>query len=217
MRVSTADRLHHQLRPRRPGGRSPHLHAQARHRLTTSTPAGSSVHLQGPGGEECATGARIRPGTRTRRRSPLSSPRTDHGFYGSKEESARLLPGPQGEPLGRALAGASAWVTGLRSDQSAGRAIVELTAWDLRPRADQVRALYDWTRERVADFCASEGISGERPPRPGLSLDRLRALHPRRRPGRAERSGRWWWEIVTRQGMRTPCRAHGRLVRSKAA
>ena len=52
-----------------------------------------------------------------RRRRRASTASTDRRRRGSAAARVRKV-----EPLGRALAGAAAWVTGLRADQSAGRA-----------------------------------------------------------------------------------------------
>lgn len=140
-----------------------------------------------------------------------------NGFYESKPARLGCCQVRKVEPLGRALAGASAWVTGLRADQSAGRAAVELAAWDEERALIKFAPLYDWPRQRVADFCAAEGIP-------------VNALHAQGYPsigcepctravasGEPERSGRWWWE---EDGARE-CGLHvgpdGRLVRSKAA
>src|SRR6185295_7216298 len=53
-----------------------------------------------------------------------------NGFYHSKEARIDCCFVRKVEPLGRALAGASAWVTGLRADQSDGREGVALAGWD---------------------------------------------------------------------------------------
>jgi phosphoadenosine phosphosulfate reductase len=140
-----------------------------------------------------------------------------NGFYGSKEARLGCCEVRKVEPLGRALAGAAAWVTGLRSDQSAGRAVVELTAWDPERALIKFAPLYDWTRERVADFCAAEGVP----------VNALHALgypsigcEPCTRavaPGEPERAGRWWWETDEAKECGLHVGPDGRLVRSKAA
>src|SRR5579863_3413258 len=48
-------------------------------------------------------------------------------------------------PLDRALAGTSAWVTGIRADQSAGRARLASVAFDERRRLIKASPLFDWT------------------------------------------------------------------------
>ncbi len=97
-------------------------------------------------------------------------------------------------PLARALAGADAWVTGLRADQSGQRSGVEMASWDAERQLIKVNALVDWTRERVADFCAAEAV-----PINPLHAEGFLSIgcEPCTRavlPGESERAGRWWWE-----------------------
>jgi phosphoadenosine phosphosulfate reductase len=98
------------------------------------------------------------------------------------------------EPLRRALAGAAAWITGLRADQSGARADTRYLAHDPVRRLIKISPLADWSRERVADYVKAETIP-------------YNALHDRGflsigcapctravKPGEPERAGRWWWE-----------------------
>lgn len=139
------------------------------------------------------------------------------GFYRSKEARLGCCEIRKVEPLARALAGASAWVTGLRSDQSAGRAAVDLAAWDSERALVKFAPLFDWSRDRVAAFCAAQDVP-------------LNALHaqgypsigcePCTRavaPGQPERSGRWWWESDEAKECGLHVGPDGRLVRGKAA
>jgi phosphoadenosine phosphosulfate reductase len=99
------------------------------------------------------------------------------------------------EPLGRALAGYSAWITGMRSEQSSARAEV--------PRVDQsdskitkYNPLVDWTWGDVLHYIATNNVP-------------YNALHDQFYPsigcepctravslGEDFRAGRWWWENV---------------------
>ena len=65
-----------------------------------------------------ASGRSIRATTRSRRWSQAQG---INGFYGSREARAACCDVRKVEPLGRALAGAAGWITGLRADQSAHR------------------------------------------------------------------------------------------------
>ncbi|HEX8241764.1 MAG TPA: phosphoadenylyl-sulfate reductase [Allosphingosinicella sp.] len=140
-----------------------------------------------------------------------------NGFYGSKPARLGCCHVRKVEPLGRALAGASAWVTGLRSGQSAGRSTVELSAWDEARGLIKFAPLFDWTRERVADFCAAEGVPVNALHAQGYPSIGCEPCTRAVAPGEPERSGRWWWE----NDEATECGLHlgpdGRLVRSKAA
>ena len=97
-------------------------------------------------------------------------------------------------PLRHALAGAAAWITGLRAEQSRHRADVALAAFDEGHGLIKFNPLADWTRRDVERFVADHRIP-------------YNVLHDRGFPsigcapctravriGEPERSGRWWWE-----------------------
>lgn len=103
------------------------------------------------------------------------------------------------EPLGRALAGAAAWITGVRGDQSLNRADMPYAAVDAARALVKVNPLIDWSRDRVVDY-----VSAHRIP--------YNALHDRGfvsigcapctravALGESERAGRWWWEQETQK------------------
>lgn len=97
------------------------------------------------------------------------------------------------EPLGRMLAGRSAWVTGLRREQSDARGEVPFEDRDDAGRL-KLNALADWTWGEVWAYLAEHGV----PTNP---------LHDQFMPsigcapctraiavGEPFRAGRWWWE-----------------------
>jgi phosphoadenosine phosphosulfate reductase len=97
------------------------------------------------------------------------------------------------EPLGRLLAGRSAWVTGLRREQSSERAEVEFEAVDDAGRA-KLNPLADWRWADVWHYLRLNDVP-------------YNALHDRFFPsigcapctravalGEDFRAGRWWWE-----------------------
>jgi phosphoadenosine phosphosulfate reductase len=140
-----------------------------------------------------------------------------NGFYHSKEARLACCHVRKVEPLGRALAGAAGWVTGLRADQSGARATVELAGWDEARGLVKIAPLFDWTRERVADACASLGVPINPLHAQGFVSIGCEPCTRALRPGENERDGRWWWE----QDEARECGLHvgpdGRLARSKAA
>ena len=98
------------------------------------------------------------------------------------------------EPLGRALGGASGWLTGLRAGQSADRAETPLAAFDAGRGLIKLNPLADWSRAQVDGFVRDNSIP-------------YNVLHDRGFPsigcapctravklGEPERAGRWWWE-----------------------
>ena len=113
-----------------------------------------------------------------------------NGFYGSKEARLGCCQVRKVEPLGRALAGAAAWVTGLRADQSPA------AHRELSPGTRTA----SWSSSRPCTTGPATGRHSARPRRP------VNALHASGYPSigcepctapsllEPERAGRWWWE-----------------------
>ena len=93
------------------------------------------------------------------------------------------------EPLARMLAGRSAWVTGLRREQSQQRAEVPLSERESNGRL-KFNPLADWTWGDVWHHIATHAVPYNPLHDQFYPEHRLRALHPRRRArrGRARRA-----------------------------
>ncbi len=97
------------------------------------------------------------------------------------------------EPLGRMLAGASAWVTGLRREQSDTRAVVPFSEPDDKSRT-KFNPLADWSWADVWHYIATREVPynplhDEFMPSIGCEpCTRAIAV------GEPFRAGRWWWE-----------------------
>jgi len=97
------------------------------------------------------------------------------------------------EPLSRMLAGRTAWITGLRREQSANRGVVPFSETDDNGRA-KVNPLADWTWNDVWHYIATNGVPynplhDEFMPSIGCApCTRAIAV------GEDFRAGRWWWE-----------------------
>lgn len=116
-------------------------------------------------------------------------------FYGSVENRKFCCGVRKVEPLGRALAGLDAWITGLRRDQAATRTGVRKVEVDAEHGGiTKVNPLADWTWERVWAYIRAHDVP-------------YNALHDRGYPsigcapctravgpGEDPRAGRWWWE-----------------------
>ena len=162
--------------------------------------------------------------TRIRSYHPDQAALEDHvadaginGFYHSIEARKACCTVRKVQPLGRALEGAAAWVTGLRADQSGDRAAVELTAWDSERGLLKVAPLFDWSRARVAEFCEAESIPVNELHASGFFSIGCEPCTRAIAPGEPERSGRWWWESGGARECGLHVAADGRLVRAKAA
>ena len=97
------------------------------------------------------------------------------------------------EPLGRMLAGRTAWVTGLRRDQSSARGEAQAVETDDNGRA-KISPLVDWSWNDVWHYIATHEVP-------------YNPLHDQFMPsigcapctraiavGQEFRAGRWWWE-----------------------
>jgi phosphoadenosine phosphosulfate reductase len=62
------------------------------------------------------------------------------------------------EPLGRALSGLDAWITGVRRDQAATRAETPKLAWDAGHELWKVSPLADWDDARVWAYVRERGL-----------------------------------------------------------
>ena len=97
------------------------------------------------------------------------------------------------EPLARLLAGRSAWVTGLRREQSGARAVVPYTERDEQGRT-KLNPLADWSWQDVWNYIAAfevpyNPLHDQFFPSIGCEpCTRAVAL------GEDFRAGRWWWE-----------------------
>lgn len=139
-----------------------------------------------------------------------------NGFYYSKEARTDCCSVRKVEPLGRALAGAAAWVTGLRADQSGQRARVEFASWDAERQLIKVAPLFDWTRGQVAEFCAAENVPVNELHAKGFLSIGCEPCTRALKPGEPERAGRWWWESDEAKECGLHVGGDGKLVRQKA-
>lgn len=140
-----------------------------------------------------------------------------NGFYHSKEARTSCCYVRKVEPLGRALAGASAWVTGLRADQSDERLGVALAGWDEERRLIKLNPLYDWARDRVTSFCAAESVPVSALHAEGFLSIGCQPCTRAVQPGEHERAGRWWWETDEARECGLHLGPDGRLVRTRVA
>jgi phosphoadenosine phosphosulfate reductase len=140
-----------------------------------------------------------------------------NGFYHAKEARLSCCEIRKVEPLGRALRGASAWVAGLRSDQSGARAAVPPAIWDADKQLIKSAPLFDWTRDEVVAFIEAEGVPVNALHAQGFPSIGCAPCTRAVQPGEEERAGRWWWEDRSDKECGLHVADDGRLVRSKAA
>ena len=117
-----------------------------------------------------------------------------NGFYDSVTARKACCHARKVEPLQRALAGKSAWITGLRAQQAATRAELPLRTYDADNGLEKFNPLAQWSEKEVWAYIRLHDVP-------------YNTLHdafypsigcaPCSRPvaiGEDVRAGRWWWE-----------------------
>ncbi|MGQ9525989.1 MAG: phosphoadenylyl-sulfate reductase [Armatimonadota bacterium] len=121
--------------------------------------------------------------------------RGPNSFYLSVDQRKECCYVRKVEPLGRALSGLDAWVTGLRKAQSVTRSSIGKVEVDaVHNGILKISPLADWTEEQVWQYIRAHQVP-------------YNALHDRGfpsigcvpctraiEPGEDIRAGRWWWE-----------------------
>jgi phosphoadenosine phosphosulfate reductase len=125
---------------------------------------------------------------------PLVARQGVNGFRGSVEARHACCATRKVEPLGRALAGAAAWITGLRAEQSPHRTVISCASIDQQHQLIKVNPLFDWTRDRVVAHVRERGIPYNRLHDHGFLSIGCEPCTRAVAPGEGERAGRWWWE-----------------------
>ncbi|MDR3301733.1 MAG: phosphoadenylyl-sulfate reductase [Spirochaetaceae bacterium] len=97
-------------------------------------------------------------------------------------------------PLGEALHGKNAWITGMRAAQAVTRAGLALLEWDEKNQLIKLNPLCRWTDEELDAYIKARGIPlhplyGESFKSIGCSPCTRAVLE-----GEDIRAGRWWWE-----------------------
>jgi phosphoadenosine phosphosulfate reductase len=138
-----------------------------------------------------------------------------NAFYDSVEMRKGCCYVRKVEPLGRALEGKQAWITGQRRAQSTTRAELAVQEDDAAHGLQKFNPLADWSEENVWEYLRSNEVP-------------YNALHDRGypsigcepctraiQPGEDVRAGRWWWENPESK----ECGLHvvdGKLIRIKS-
>ena len=117
-----------------------------------------------------------------------------NGFYHSLDARLACCHVRKVEPFKRAIAGYSAWVTGVRREQSATRAQAQPVEWDAENGLQKISPLLDWTEEQIWQYIRARklpynSLHDRQFPSIGCSPC-TRAIQP----GENRRAGRWWWE-----------------------
>src|SRR5260370_253498 len=117
-----------------------------------------------------------------------------NGFRSSVEARLGCCGLRKVEPLGRALKGACAWVTGVRAEQSAERAMMSFAAIDPQRRLLRLRRVLDWGRDGGGSFVGGRRGAWNSVHGRGFLSVGWAGGGGGGAPGEPERAGRWWWE-----------------------
>jgi phosphoadenosine phosphosulfate reductase len=97
-------------------------------------------------------------------------------------------------PLNRAMKGASAWITGLRREQSQDRAIVPFATYDSAQKLVKLNPIADWTLAQLESYVAANKIPINALHAKGFPSIGCQPCTRAIAPGEDIRAGRWWWE-----------------------
>jgi phosphoadenosine phosphosulfate reductase len=134
------------------------------------------------------------------------------GFYNSVEARKACCDVRKVQPLKRALAGASGWITGLRRGQSGGRADVPFAVWDPEFGLLKLNPIADWTLERLEAYISENAIPVNPLHAKGFPSIGCQPCTRAINPGEDIRAGRWWWEQSGKE-----CGLHYRAPVERAA
>jgi phosphoadenosine phosphosulfate reductase len=123
---------------------------------------------------------------------------TTHGFFSFRDSvDARkaCCAIRKVEPLGRALSGREAWLTGLRREQSVTRGDVRLLEVDAAHGGiAKLNPLVDWSEAQVWAYARERSLPYNRLHDQGFPSIGCAPCTRAVRTGEDPRAGRWWWE-----------------------
>ena len=130
-----------------------------------------------------------------------------NGFYrgvGLRQQCCGIR---KGEPLRRALAGAGAWITGLRRAQGVTRQAIELEQYDATHGLPKFNPLADWSEDDVWAYLREHRVPWNALHDRGYPSIGCAPCTRAIEPGEDVRAGRWWWERPDQK----ECGLHRRL------
>jgi phosphoadenosine phosphosulfate reductase len=138
-----------------------------------------------------------------------------NAFYDSvdmRKECCRIR---KVEPLGRALAGKAAWVTGQRRAQSTTRAALAVQEDDAAHGMQKFNPLANWSEEDVWEYIRANDVPYNSLHDRGYPSIGCEPCTRAVQPGEDVRAGRWWWDNPDSN----ECGLHlvdGKLIRIKS-
>jgi len=138
-----------------------------------------------------------------------------NAFYDSVDMRKECCRVRKVEPLGRALAGKQAWITGQRRAQSTTRAELAVQEDDVAHGMAKFNPLADWSEEDVWQYIRDNNVPYNSLHERGYPSIGCEPCTRAIQPGEDVRAGRWWWENPESK----ECGLHlvdGKLIRIKS-
>lgn len=138
-----------------------------------------------------------------------------NAFYDSIEMRRSCCGIRKVEPLGRALAGNKAWITGQRRAQSSTRADLSIEEDDAAHGMTKFNPLADWSEDDVWQYIRDNKVPYNALHDQGFPSIGCAPCTRAVQPGEDVRAGRWWWENPDSK----ECGLHmvdGKLIRIKS-
>jgi len=130
---------------------------------------------------------------------PFVTEKGPNAFYESVQNRKDCCFIRKVEPLKRALAGNSIWITGLRAEHSPARQDLSLFEWDEGNRLVKYNPLLHWTTDQVKQYISKHDVPYNSLHDKGFVSIGCAPCTRAVRPGEDFRAGRWWWEDASKK------------------
>ncbi len=141
----------------------------------------------------------------------MVSQKGPNSFYDSVANRKECCHIRKVEPLSRALAGATVWISGLRAGQSTNRNKMEMVEWDHQYQVVKYNPLLYWTKDEIQAFIDLHNIPVNCLHESGFPSIGCAPCTRAILPGEDERAGRWWWEGSSKEcGLHEKANIYGR-------
>lgn len=117
-----------------------------------------------------------------------------NSFYESVENRKECCFIRKVEPLNRALAGVSIWITGLRAEQSEGRNDLSAFEFDAARKIIKYNPLVNWHYDEVLEYLKTNKVPDNPLHKKGFISIGCQPCTRAIMEGEHPRAGRWWWE-----------------------
>jgi phosphoadenosine phosphosulfate reductase len=124
----------------------------------------------------------------------MVSKKGPYSFYYSPENRIECCRLRKVIPLERALKGKDVWISGIRSEQSDSRQLLDWIEYDNKKNLFKFYPLFDWSYDEVKAFALKNEIPYNSLHDKGFVSIGCEPCTRAVEPGEDFRSGRWWWE-----------------------